>query len=131
MTGMTARSQDCINNNDNGGIVTMKTLSDVAKAVLNMETEMEYRDKQKSVSVGFEVGEEMFDYGITIRDILDCSILAVGLWTRGIIHTINWDTYCGCNDKSEERLIEFLSKCLEQDGIPVDSKICWIEIVDY
>ena len=109
----------------------MKTLSDVAKAVLNMETEMEYRDKQKSVSVGFEVGEEMFFYGITIRDILDCSILAVGLWTRGIIHTINWDAYCGCNDKSEERLVGFLSKCLEQDGIPADSKICWIEIVDY
>ena len=25
MTGTTARSQDCINNNDNGGIITMKT----------------------------------------------------------------------------------------------------------
>ena len=24
MTGTTARSQDCINNNDNGGIITMK-----------------------------------------------------------------------------------------------------------
>ena len=27
MTGTTARSQDCINNNDNGGIIIMKNLN--------------------------------------------------------------------------------------------------------
>ena len=131
MTEMTARSRDCINN-DNGGTIIMKTLSDVANAVLDMENEMESYDTIKSVSVGFEVSEGMFlEYGITIRDILDCTILAVGLWGSGIIHTINWDECRGCNDKSSESLIEFLSKCLEQDGIPADSKIYKIETVDY
>ena len=132
MTGTTARSQDCINKNDNGGIIIMKTLNDVAQAVLNMEAEMEDYDKQQSVSVCFEVSEGMFlEYGITIRDILDCTMLAVGLWGSGIIHTINWDECRGCDDKSVESLIEFLSKYLEQDGIPADSKIYKIETVDY
>ena len=110
----------------------MKTLSDVANTVLDMENEMEAMTQIQSVSVGFEVSEGMFlEYGITIRNILDCTILAVGLWGSGIIHTINWDECRGCNDKSSESLIEFLSKCLEQDGIPADSKIYKIETVDY
>ena len=110
----------------------MQTLSDVANAVFDMENEMEDYNKQQSVSVCFEVSEGMFlEYGITIRDILDCTMLAVGLWGSGIIHTINWDECRGCDDKSAESLIEFLSKCLEQDGIPADSKIYEIETVDY
>ena len=131
MTGTTARSQDCINN-DNGGINTMKTLNDVAKAVFDMENEMENYNTIQSVSVGFETYDKMsLEYGITIRDILDCVMLVVGLWGSGVVHTINWDECRGCDDKSAESLVEFLSKCLEQDGIPTGSKIYKIETVDY
>lgn len=131
MTGTTARSQDCINNND-GGIITMKTLNDVAKAVFDMENEMENYNTIQSVSVGFETYDKLsLEYGITIRDILDCVMLVVGLWGSGVCHTINWDECRGCDDKSAESLVKFLSKCLEQDGIPAGSKIYKIETVDY
>lgn len=110
----------------------MKTLNDVAKAVFEMENEMENYNTIQSVSVGFETYDKMsFEYGITIRDILDCVILVVGLWGSGICYTINWDECRGCDDKSVESLVEFLSKCLEQDGIPAGSKIYKIETVDY
>ena len=132
MTGTTARSRDCINNNDNGGIIIMKTLSDVVNAVFDMENEMENYNTIQSVSVGFETYDRMsLEYGITIRDILDCVMLVVGLWGSGVCHTINWDECRGCDDKSAESLVKFLSKCLEQDGIPASSKIYKIETVDY
>lgn len=110
----------------------MKTLNDVAKAVFDMENEMENYNTIQSVSVGFETYDKLsLEYGITIRNILDCVMLVVGLWGSGVCHTINWDECRGCDDKSAESLVEFLSKCLEQDGIPAGSKIYKIETVDY
>ena len=93
---------------------------------------MENYNTIQSVSVGFEAENGIsLEYGITIRDILDCVMLVVGLWGSGVVHIINWDECRGCDDKSAESLVEFLSKCLEQDGIPAGSKIYKIETVDY
>lgn len=110
----------------------MKTLNDVAKAVFDMET-MNRSDEIQYVSVEFELkdGISFECYGITIRDIFDCKILIAGVWGSGVVHTINWDEYRGCDDKSVESLVEFLSKCLNKDGFPVDIKINEIETFDY
>ena len=41
MTGTTARSQDCINNNDNGGIITMKTKQELLEMLFAKLAELQ------------------------------------------------------------------------------------------
>ena len=50
MTGMTARSQDCINNNDNGGIITMKTKQELLEMLFAKLTELQDLNKKGFVS---------------------------------------------------------------------------------
>lgn len=41
MTGTTARSQDCINNNDNGGIIAMKTKQELLEMLYSRLAELQ------------------------------------------------------------------------------------------
>ena len=41
MTGMTARSQDCINKNDNGGIIAMKTKQELLEMLYSRLAELQ------------------------------------------------------------------------------------------
>ena len=41
MTGTTARSQDCTNKNDNGGIITMKTKEEMIDMLCSRLTELQ------------------------------------------------------------------------------------------
>ena len=105
----------------------MNTLNDVAEIVF--ETKWDIGISQ-AVSIELENKSGILTYyGVTIKNILDCYVLAVGYWGSGHIHTKGWDESCDCNDVSKETFVDFLSECLQNDGFPQNPKITKIELV--
>lgn len=104
------------------------TLKDVAEIVLNTEWNI---DAIQTVNMEFEnENGEIMNYGITVRNVLDCDILIVGLWGSGYVYTRGWDEIHGYDDISEETLVEFIKGCLNRDGFSISPKIANIELVD-
>lgn len=105
----------------------MKALKEVAEMVLNTEWDI---DTIQTVNMEFKNENGEFEnYGITVRDILDCDILIVGLWGSGYIHTRGWDIARGYDDVSEETLVEFIKECLQKDGFSTKPDIVNIELI--
>lgn len=103
------------------------TLKDVAKMVFNTGWDI---DTVQTVNMEFEGEYGSMNYGIAIRNVLDCDILIVGLWGSGLLHTRGWDGARGYDDVSEETLVGFIKECLDKDGFSINPKIVNIELVE-
>lgn len=104
------------------------TLKDVAEMVFNTEWDI---DTVQTVNMKFENEYGgLMNYGITIRNVLDCDMLIVGLWGSGLCHIKGWDKARGCDDVSDETLVEFINECLDKDGFSMNPKIENIELVE-
>lgn len=110
MTGTTARSQDCINNNDNGGIIAMKTIT-LARTVLSM-----FNDGNKELTV--EVKEDSsleleICFGISLKTLFDGKYLVMGVYGGGFLRTLDWSDYLNC-DADDETAVNDLTEKLSE-----------------
>ena len=98
MTGTTARSQDCINNNDNGGIIIMKNENMILEAVKMVKE----TNRGEAVNIEFmDSYNTSFFYGIVICNILDRDILACGVWGASGYTYIDIDDYQSSEDDED------------------------------
>ena len=106
MTGTTARSQDCINN-DNGGTNTMKTIT-LARTVLSM-----FNDGNKELTV--EVKEDSslkleICFGISLKTLFDGEYLVMGVYGGGFLRTMDWSDYQNCDADDETAVNDLTEK---------------------
>ena len=111
MTGMTARSQDCINKNDNGGIIIMKTIT-LARTILNM---FNSSNTELTIEVKEDSGLELC-FGISLKTLFDGEYMLMGIYGGGFLRTLDWCDYDNCDSDDEaavndltEKLDEFLN----------------------